>query len=144
MKSGNYQPLTTVRRLPCWPSEPHFDQLVEGEELKRRAINLESYWADWADVEQLTLVHGRDFDHVIFGISLGSVPILCGELVEARPEWRAMVQHVQTTPTQAFQLWFLPDIAGLAWAEDSKPYIAKGPSGVGVRSILEWVRKYDS
>jgi leucyl aminopeptidase len=40
--------------------------------------------------------------------------------------------------------WIHLDIAGLAWAEDSKPYIAKGPSGVGVRSILEWVRKYSS
>jgi hypothetical protein len=26
--------------------------------------------------------------------------------------------------------------------EDAKPYIAKGPSGVAVRSILEWVRSY--
>ena len=40
--------------------------------------------------------------------------------------------------------WIHLDIAGLAWAEDSKPYIAKGPSGVAVRSILEWVRKYSS
>ena len=40
--------------------------------------------------------------------------------------------------------WIHLDIAGLAWAEDSKPYIAKGPSGVGVRSILEWARKYSS
>jgi leucyl aminopeptidase len=38
--------------------------------------------------------------------------------------------------------WIHLDIAGLAWVEDSKPYIAKGPSGVGVRSILEWVRGY--
>ena len=38
--------------------------------------------------------------------------------------------------------WIHLDIAGLAWIEDSKPYIAKGPSGVGVRSILEWVRSY--
>jgi leucyl aminopeptidase len=38
--------------------------------------------------------------------------------------------------------WIHLDIAGLAWVEDSKPYIAKGPSGVGVRSILEWVRTY--
>jgi leucyl aminopeptidase len=38
--------------------------------------------------------------------------------------------------------WIHLDIAGLAWVEDSKPYIAKGPSGVGVRSILEWVRSY--
>ena len=38
--------------------------------------------------------------------------------------------------------WIHLDIAGLAWVEDSKPYIAKGPSGVAVRSILEWVRSY--
>jgi leucyl aminopeptidase len=38
--------------------------------------------------------------------------------------------------------WIHLDIAGLAWVEDSKPYIAKGPSGVVVRSILEWVRSY--
>jgi leucyl aminopeptidase len=38
--------------------------------------------------------------------------------------------------------WIHLDIAGVAWVEDSKPYIAKGPSGVAVRSILEWVRSY--
>jgi leucyl aminopeptidase len=38
--------------------------------------------------------------------------------------------------------WIHLDIAGLAWVEDAKPYIAKGPSGVAVRSILEWVRSY--
>jgi leucyl aminopeptidase len=38
--------------------------------------------------------------------------------------------------------WIHLDIAGLAWVEDARPYIAKGPSGVGVRSILEWVRKF--
>ena len=38
--------------------------------------------------------------------------------------------------------WVHLDIAGIAWVEDAKPYIAKGPSGVAVRSILEWVRSY--
>ena len=38
--------------------------------------------------------------------------------------------------------WIHLDIAGMAWVEDSRPYIAKGPSGVGVRSILEWVRSF--
>jgi leucyl aminopeptidase len=38
--------------------------------------------------------------------------------------------------------WIHLDIAGVAWVEDSRPYIAKGPSGVAVRSILEWVRSY--
>jgi len=38
--------------------------------------------------------------------------------------------------------WIHLDIAGLAWVEENKPFIGKGPSGVGVRSILEWVRSY--
>ena len=38
--------------------------------------------------------------------------------------------------------WIHLDIAGVAWFEESKPYIAKGPSGTAVRSILEWVRSY--
>jgi leucyl aminopeptidase len=38
--------------------------------------------------------------------------------------------------------WIHLDIAGAAWIEDARPYIAKGPSGIGVRSILEWVRSY--
>jgi len=40
--------------------------------------------------------------------------------------------------------WIHLDIASMAWIEDSKAFIAKGPSGVGVRSILEWVRSYSS
>jgi len=38
--------------------------------------------------------------------------------------------------------WIHLDIAGPAWLQEGKPYIAKGASGVGVRSILEWVRSY--
>jgi leucyl aminopeptidase len=38
--------------------------------------------------------------------------------------------------------WVHLDIAGIAWVEDAKPYIAKGPSGVAVRSILGWVRSF--
>jgi leucyl aminopeptidase len=38
--------------------------------------------------------------------------------------------------------WLHLDIAGAAWVEESRPYIAKGPSGIAVRSIFEWVRSY--
>jgi leucyl aminopeptidase len=40
--------------------------------------------------------------------------------------------------------WIHLDIAGTAWIDDNKPWQSKGPSGVGVRSITEWVRKYAS
>jgi leucyl aminopeptidase len=38
--------------------------------------------------------------------------------------------------------WIHLDIASMAWIDDARPYIAKGPSGFAVRSILEWVRSY--
>jgi len=36
--------------------------------------------------------------------------------------------------------WIHLDIAGMAWVENAQPFIAKGPSGMAVRSIVEWVR----
>ncbi len=38
--------------------------------------------------------------------------------------------------------WLHLDIAGLAWQDAEKPWSAKGPTGVAVRSIIEWVRSY--
>jgi leucyl aminopeptidase len=38
--------------------------------------------------------------------------------------------------------WIHLDIAGMAWIDEAKPWIAQGPTGVAVRSILEWVRSY--
>lgn len=45
-------------------------------------------------------------------------------------------EFVEDTP------WIHLDIAGVAWMEEQKPWIAKGPSGIAVRSIVEWVRSY--
>jgi leucyl aminopeptidase len=33
--------------------------------------------------------------------------------------------------------WAHLDIAGTAWADEAKPYLPKGPSGVGVRTLAE-------
>jgi leucyl aminopeptidase len=43
-------------------------------------------------------------------------------------------EFVEDTP------WIHLDIAGTAWIEDGKAWIPKGPSGVAVRSIVEYVR----
>ena len=40
--------------------------------------------------------------------------------------------------------WVHLDIAGCAWNDDKKPWHAYGPSGVAVRSIIEWVRSYSA
>jgi leucyl aminopeptidase len=36
--------------------------------------------------------------------------------------------------------WIHLDIAGTAWMEDNKPWIAKGPSGIAVRTLVELAR----
>ncbi len=38
--------------------------------------------------------------------------------------------------------WIHLDIAGTAWQDDQKPWSAKGPTGIAVRSITEWVRTF--
>ncbi len=40
--------------------------------------------------------------------------------------------------------WIHLDIAGCAWNDESKSWIANGPSGIAVRSILEWARTYSA
>jgi leucyl aminopeptidase len=45
-------------------------------------------------------------------------------------------EFVEDTP------WIHLDIAGVAWTEEAKPWIAKGPSGIAMRTLAEWVRTY--
>lgn len=97
---GDYEPLVDVKGLPCWPSEPRYEQLVDASGLA--GIDLERP----GQGEPLRLERGRDFDRVVLGISVGALGPICGELAEARPTWRAMLDHLGTVRTQALQLWF--------------------------------------
>jgi leucyl aminopeptidase len=38
--------------------------------------------------------------------------------------------------------WVHLDIAGTAWMEETKPWIAKGPSGIAVRALVEFARGF--
>src|SRR5579859_1862131 len=39
--------------------------------------------------------------------------------------------------------WVHLDIAGTAWIDDNKPWVAKGPSGIAVRSLVEFVKTFE-
>ncbi|HYW47223.1 MAG TPA: NAD(P)-binding protein [Bryobacteraceae bacterium] len=127
---GEYNPLVTVLDLPCWPSVPDYDQLVEGNQLKGtpghpfannyfQNTNLESWWTDFPPAGKKTLAAGTDFDDVVLGISLGALPFLCGELAAADPKWAAMLQNVRTVRTQALQLWMNKTAADMGWKAES-------------------------
>ena len=40
--------------------------------------------------------------------------------------------------------WIHLDIAGTAWMEEQKPWIAKGPSGIGLRSLVQFVKDFSA
>jgi len=117
--SQEYNPLVDVKGLPCWPSTPNFDQIVQGQELKDRNINLESMWADWAGVENLTLQKGVDFDEVICGIPITALDFISKELASKSKSWSDMVTYGQSVRTLAMQNWFNVDLKGLGWEEQS-------------------------
>jgi leucyl aminopeptidase len=38
--------------------------------------------------------------------------------------------------------WIHLDIAAVAWSDEVKPWMASGPTGTAMRSIVEWIRSY--
>lgn len=121
-----YNPLIDVKGLPCWPSEPDYSQIepTQAQLLKSASINLESSWTDWPSVyekafgnplPEITLNVNVDFDLVIFGLSVASVPITCSKLLEKSAPLRDTVAHVKTVVTQAYQLWLNEDLNTLGW-----------------------------
>lgn len=124
LKNGHYDPLVNVKDLPCWPSEPLYDQLVQGEQLKKDKINLESPWSPWQPVETYQLQQDKDFDIVVLATSLAPINDIGQELIANDASWQAMMTNVKTTQTQAFQLWMTPQLANLGW--DDGPTILTG------------------
>jgi uncharacterized protein with NAD-binding domain and iron-sulfur cluster len=116
LKVGSYDPLVLVKGLPSWPSEPLYDQIVEGKTLREQHIDLERSlgWGPWKDTGgEITLKAGEDFDYVILGIGIGALDPICTELKAASQKWADMLGSIKTVQTQAIQLWFKPDSAEL-------------------------------
>jgi uncharacterized protein with NAD-binding domain and iron-sulfur cluster len=114
----SYDPYVNVQNLDCWPSDPNYDQLIEGSELQKQNINLESFYTTWKDQDYI-LEAGKDFDEVIFGISVGSIPYLCQELIASSSAWQKMVSNILTVRTMAFQTWMNKDLTELGWEGQS-------------------------
>lgn len=113
---GRYEPLVRVGGLPCWPDRPITDQL-DGDP----GDQLESHWGPAEGTGSETLVAGMDFDVAVLAVSVGMVPYVASELLEADPAWRAMVDRIGTVATHSAQLWLQASESDLGWV---------GPPGV--------------
>ena len=123
LKVGQYNPLVLIKDLPCWPSEPLYDQILEGEQLCSEQINLEHAWTSWQDTGgEINLQAGQDFDSVILGIGIGALGPVTEELSQASTAWRNMIEKIETVQTQAIQLWLKPDSQQLG-VHGSRPVV---------------------
>jgi hypothetical protein len=52
---------------------------------------------------------------VVFGISIGSLPALCPQLLAQSPALRWSAEKVKTVATQAYQVWLNKDLAQMGW-----------------------------
>src|SRR5690606_18523373 len=110
-----YHPLVDVRGLPCWPALPCYQQLIDGERHRAAGRSFEEV-NDRERVAAKTLKVRRDFDFVVLGLGLGSIPSVCAEILARDPRWRDMISHCKTVATQAAQLWMREDMAALGWS----------------------------
>jgi hypothetical protein len=114
--AAHYRPLTAVNGLPCFPARPLEAQLdgpVRSRDLETQPGPATGA-CDEAE-EVVTLRHGRDFDRIVLAVSLGMLPHVAAELVEADPRWAAMVANVSTIGTRSLQVWTAIDEAEMGW-----------------------------
>jgi uncharacterized protein with NAD-binding domain and iron-sulfur cluster len=116
LKGASYDPLVTLGTLPCWPSAPLYDQIVEGQALQAQGINLESRWSGWEDTGgTLQLEAGADFDLAVLAISKAGLPDICAGLIAQKAPWRDMMAAVRTVETQNVQLHLTRSLAECGW-----------------------------
>ena len=113
-RAAEYEPLVDVGGLPCWPAEPRWGELLDGERMKSEGWDFESHW-DKRRVAEEVLNVGKDFDFVVMAVGLGAVPFVCKELIDRSQRWRDMLAHCKSVSTQAFQLWMSADMRELGW-----------------------------
>jgi len=109
-----YDPLVTVKRLRCWPSEPRWDQLKEGSRLRRQSVDFERR-TNPLDRNPVTLRRGTDFDSVVLGIPVGAQADICAQVAKHHKEFERMLSSAVTVATQAVQLWLTKTTPQLGW-----------------------------
>jgi uncharacterized protein with NAD-binding domain and iron-sulfur cluster len=123
-----YQPL----EAGSWPARPRDSVLQEGQEIGQLPPGeLESYWSKFREKQVTRIEVGRDFDLVVFAISLGAIPFVCKELLAAQPAWRDMVANIGTVETQSLQIWMDQSSHALGVNDRLNPAIGEDDTGLG-------------
>ena len=114
--NADYPYLIDVGGLPCWPSEPAWDHIADGDRLRTSGVDLEQV-ANPLSRRPTVLQRGVDFDQVVLGISVGGLKPICSDLGgERSPKFQAMLDNLRTVGTRAVQVWSGETTDGLGWS----------------------------
>ncbi len=91
--------------MPCWPDEPHYDQLRNGAKLRKHTASFEAADLDTPGNTPFVLREGVEFDDVVLSIGMGALPAICRDLADRHRQWRDMLDHVRTIATVGVQIW---------------------------------------
>jgi uncharacterized protein with NAD-binding domain and iron-sulfur cluster len=122
-------PANGIQSLMCWPSEPKYELLENGDALK--GYNLESKWSGWPGVGEKVIRAGDDYDVIVLGISIEEVKSICAEFRGPLPQWGAMFDALVTVETVGVQLWMTRTLDELGWKYGAVP-IDAGPEPIDV------------
>ena len=117
----HYDPLVPVAGLPCWPSLPRADQLVDPAAVGAAGTAFEREPDPLGTDVHLTLHRtpaggaDPDFDDVVLAISVAALPGLCPALEAQNGPYKEMLGASVTVATQAFQLWMTEKALDLGW-----------------------------
>ena len=116
LRAEPYAPLVVAAGLDAWPSEPQWDQLVDGDVLATSGVDFES-WTEQPYGTATTLLAGRDFDLVVLAFPPEMIRRVAPSLSSHSAAWKDMIDHAASVATQAFQLWLRPPLPDLGWSE---------------------------
>ncbi len=116
--SSAYEPMIRVKGMYSWPPHPKYEDLNEGDALRDEHIDLESYWTPWKGKERV-LKCGADgpdgFDYAVLAISVAAHRDICSKIIDQKPDWQEMVDHIDAFPTQHLQVWLDKTVEELGW-----------------------------
>jgi uncharacterized protein with NAD-binding domain and iron-sulfur cluster len=135
--AGAYRPTFVLCNLTCWPSEPFWDQLVDGPAMQGARVNFESHWCHWPRAGPEVLEAGTDFEALVLAISLGAYkplndePAMCDELIAQGGNFASFATRIGIVPTQGLQLWCDQTTSQLGWAT-GKAATVSGPEYLNI------------
>jgi uncharacterized protein with NAD-binding domain and iron-sulfur cluster len=114
---ADHDPLLKVNGLPCWPSEPKWRDIVDGDAASRQAWDLESMWCDYRapGSADITLERNEHFDVVVLAIPPAALPDIGRDLLDRCPLIKAMHDGMSWVATQGAELWLAPNLTALGW-----------------------------